>query len=834
MAKLLLLDGNAMLFRAYYATIYSRPMSTSSGIPTNAIYAFVNMLNKAIEVSQPTHLMVAWDADGQTFRKQQYPDYKGTRKELDPALIAQFPIAREFLDAANITRYEISGYEADDIIGSLSKQVDCETVIFTGDKDLLQLVDDKVSVILMRKGISDLDVYTPSSFQTAYQGLEPKQIIDLKGLMGDSSDNIPGVGGVGEKTAMKLLLQYHSVEGVYEHIDEIKGKLKEKLVNDHEQALMSKDLATIYRDMDLPFGLEATEFDGFAQGVHDFYVKYEMRTLARKSSQVTKIEKVETVDKLYQPEPYLISLDEGFVLFDQGKPVYLPDEHAHTLAAFLSQPYISWDAKELLHHLDRLHLTSVLPLDMHLAVFLLESQTNLDLLIEHLELQLPYSFHDLSLKKEYTLDKAIQTYGALLTHIKAHHQEWLARIDKEGMHDLFYELEQPLIQILFEMEKQGMLCDKAVLKELNEQASRQLDQLTQTIYELAGKHFNLNSPKQLGEVLFDDLGLSGGGKKRSTSAEVLESLVGTHPIIQPILEYRKLSKLQSTYLIGLEKHILEDGRIHTTFNQTATQTGRLSSIEPNLQNISIRDEQSKMIRKAFKVDDQHVLISADYSQVELRVLAHMANEQHMIDAFKHGQDIHASTAALIFDEPLKQVTSQQRRQAKTVNFGIVYGQTEYGLASQLGISRLEAKQFIKNYLAKYPSISRFMDELIEQCQAKGYVNTLFGRRRYIPEINDKNFMTREFGKRAAMNAPIQGTAADLIKKAMLAVDKAMKEAGVQSKLLLQIHDELIFEVPKNEVDTMMSLVKKAMEKVHPMSVPLLADLSYGQSWYEAK
>lgn len=857
MKKLLLLDGNSMLFRAYYATLYSHRMSTSNGIPTNAIFGFIMMLNKAIETIKPDGILVAWDAGKKTFRHDQFEAYKGTRKPIDEELIVQFPIAREFLDTAGICRYEIEGYEADDIIGSMAKShPEVQTTILTSDRDLLQLVDDSTSVLLMKKGITDMELMDAAHFEEKY-GLQPLQIIDLKGLMGDSSDNIPGVAGVGEKTATKLLQQYASVENVYAHIDEIKGKLKEKLEKDKDNAFMSKELATIYTNVKLPFEIDQVSFEGYKESVNDFYKKYEMRSLmtttqvASKSvwpiKNVTSID-LDEEDLLLMPvctkESFLIQKLYGFMIPYKEEILYLRVEDALEDAGFKKllqrKDLRTWDVKETNHLLDRYGFTTVdFKEDLHIACFLLHSQaTDLDVLVLALHIQLPESFHDLSKKQKsveaYAEQRMVPVMQVFTEEIAKKEKSILEKLKEDNLMELYENIEKPLIPILYHMENEGIDIDEHTLDEIGQATSLKMKELSNEIYGYADKIFNINSPKQLASVLYDDLGLKGGGRKRSTSAEVLEKLRGVHPIIESLLDYRKFSKIMSTYIEGLKKHIQPDQKIHTTFNQTMTQTGRLSSSDPNLQNISVRDEEGREIRKAFVAKEGHVLLSADYSQIELRMLAHMANETHMIQAFQEDVDIHNKTATLIFHCQSDEVDSSMRRIAKTVNFGIVYGQTAFGLSTQLKISRKEAAEFMDSYFASYPNIHQFMNTLIEQCKENGYVETLFHRRRMIPEINDKNFMTREFGKRAAMNAPIQGSAADLIKIAMIRVNEAMKKANVKSKMLLQIHDELIFEVPEEELDQMKALVKEAMENAMELRVPLKASIQAGKTWYEAK
>ena len=858
MKKLLLLDGNSMLFRAYYATLYTHRMTTSNGIPTNAVYGFVMMLNKAIDIIEPDEILVAWDAGKPTFRHKQFSAYKGTRKPLDEELIVQFPIVREYLDAAGIKRYEQEGYEADDIIGSMAKCCkDVQTTILTSDRDLLQLIDATTHVLLMKKGLSEMDLMDEQNLLDTY-GITPSQVIEMKGLMGDTADNIPGVQGVGEKTALRLLNQYSTVENVYAHIDEVKGKLKEKLEKDKDNAFMSLELATIYTKMELPFELCDCEFSGIQEAVNGFYEKYEMRSLVNRTKQtknekwplkeVDHFEMIQDENVMIMPvcsqEPYLDQKLYGFMVPLDKTIYYISVENALEDANFKKllekKKIITWDTKEMMHLLDRYGFKwNEFSDDLHIAGFLLNSTaTDSDALIEALHISLPESFHDVSKKTKeepaYSVTREKAICHSLTQQLFEKRSEIRSSLKSQNVISLYEDIEMPIAHVLFSMEKEGISIQESFLDEYGVLLNKKLDELAQQIYGHAGMIFNINSPKQLANVLFDELNLSGGGKKRSTSADVLEKLRGKHPIIEDILEYRKIAKVLSTYIDGLKKHIRSDEKIHTCFNQTMTQTGRLSSSDPNLQNISIRDELGKEIRKAFVAQEGYHLFSADYSQIELRMLAHMANEDHMIRAFNEGLDIHTKTATLIFGCTPEEVDDQKRRIAKTVNFGIVYGQTEFGLSSQLHITRKEAGEFMQMYFDSYPKIHQYMNQLIDFCKENGYVETLFHRRREIPEINDKNFMTREFGKRAAMNAPIQGSAADLIKIAMLKMDKALKDANVQSKMLLQIHDELIFLVPDNELDLMQNLVKDTMENAMELKVPLKASISVGKSWYEAK
>lgn len=860
MKKMLLIDGNNMLFKAYHATSYGARMQTSNGIPTNAVYGFVMMIEKALSMLEPDVVLVAWDSGKPTFRHQMYEAYKGTRKEIDPELIVQMPMAREYLDAAGIHRYEQDGVEADDIIGTMARSYpDYQIHILSSDKDLWQLIDATTDIYVMKKGLSEITVMNEATLM-AEKGITPSQIIDLKALMGDPSDNIPGVKGVGEKTALKLLQEYGTVDAVYAHLEEQKGKLKEKLESDQANAFLSKTLATIQTDVSLPFSAEDLHFVRDEASLYAFYGKYEMHSLMKRSAtkpqaqthlEICKVAHI-SADLLKENsvvipdlncEHYYDATLYGFAIGNAEIIEYI--ELSDALQDMPFQQYMKqgawcgYDVKSLYHALHQAGIQFCdAAFDAHIAAFLCDGQIgDYTKLCDVYELPM----HDVKEEiygkagkaKQVSEEQRMNYCGAQCANIVKVIPKLRDELAQKEMMELFEMIEMPLIRVLFEMEKNGVLTDLHTLKQIATATSEKLANLSEQIYAIAGHEFNINSPKQLGVVLYDELGLK-AGKKRSTAAEVLEKLVHVHPIIYLLLEHRKYAKLYSTYALGLSKHVHDDGRIHTIFNQTQTQTGRLSSSEPNLQNISVRDEEGKEIRKAFVASDDCVLMSADYSQIELRMLAHMADEQEMIHAFLQNIDIHTKTAMEIFDVPQEQVDSNMRRTAKTVNFGIVYGQSDFGLSEQLGISRKEARAFIDKYFASYPNIKNFMDATISFCEAHGYVKTLFQRRRYIKEIKDKNYMMREFGKRAAMNAPIQGSAADLIKVAMIRIYQTMKEQQVNAKMILQIHDELIFEVPKSELAQMKEIVERGMQEAMDLKVPLIAEASTGKNWYDAK
>lgn len=897
MKKLLLVDGNSMLFRAYFATSYSKRMTTSSGIPTNAVYSFALMIKKAIELVQPDSMLVAFDAGKHTFRHDLYPDYKGGRKPTPEDLVAQFPLARDYLNSYHIKWVEMPDIEADDLIGTMAKtSKEYVTTIFSSDHDLLQLVDDTTSVMLMKKGITDMDIVTPS-FMKETMGIVPSQIIDMKALMGDHSDNIPGIPGIGEKTALKLLSEYETVENVLAHDQDFKGALATKIQNGHDSAMLSKTLATIKCDVSLKFTADDCSFKPNYEHLMKFFKSLQMSSLIKqyegytlkgkgkdelvqdenklsesKQEETVKeesheeepivttsfsknVEIVEHLPKEYLQAPSFIFLDEdgsnfleanvyGIALSFGEKQFYFTLDSAikdETLCAYLKDTTVQkvgYDVKRNLHLLKRVNLVVHFQDDVMITASLVDSSlTSTDKIFEHFDLSFSLSKEDVYGKwnKPKIPDQEDQAIYASehAQAIEKLYQMTMPKIKEYNMTSLYSEIEMPLTEILYRMEETGIVCDKDILSEISAEIKKNMDTETSTIYEIAGKEFNLNSPKQLGEVLYDDLGLP-TGKKRSTAAEVLEKLNGIHPIIEHILAYRKLMKIYSTYAEGLQKYIYKDGRIHTIYNQCATQTGRLSSSEPNLQNISVRDEQGKIIRKAFLPSKDHVLISSDYHQIELRMLAHMADEDSLIEAFNEDIDIHTKTAMDVFGISQEEVDSDKRRKAKTVNFGIVYGISDFGLAEQLGISRKEASEFIASYYRSYPKIKSYMDSLVQFCEENGYVVTLCNRRRDIPEIKDKNRMIKEFGKRAAMNAPIQGSAADLIKLAMIRIDKAMKEAGVRSQMILQVHDELIFDVPKDEIEQMQKIINDGMTHAMKLKVPLTTECSIGTNWYEAK
>ncbi|MGZ9455052.1 DNA polymerase I [Staphylococcus epidermidis] len=876
MNKLVLIDGNSLSFRAFYALPL---LSNHAGIHTNAVYGFAMLLEKIIKEEKPNHFLVAFDAGKTTFRHSKYSEYKGGRQKTPPELSEQFPYIRQLLDAYHIKRYELDNYEADDIIGTLSRQADeedFETIIITGDRDLTQLATDNVTIYYTKKGVTDVDHYTPKFIAEKYNGLVPKQIIDMKGLMGDTSDNIPGVAGVGEKTAIKLLNQFESVEGVYEHIEEVTAKkLKEKLINSKDDALMSKDLATINVHSPIEVSLEDTKLnlqDDTTEKI-ELFKKLEFKQLLADID--TSSTNEEVIDKTFEIEQDfqnvdLNDLNEAVIHFELEGTNYLKDtilkfgfytNHQHVvinaedvkdykhLVQWLEDKNttkIVYDAKKTYVSAHRLGINiENIEFDVMLASYIIDPSRSIDDVKSVVSLYgQNYVKDNITIfgkgKKHHIPEEPIlnEHIASVTEAIAAVTPIMKSQLEDYNQVELLKDLELPLARILSEMEEIGIYTDVNDLKEMESEIQKKLDVLISNIHESAGEAFNINSPKQLGVVLFETLQLPVIKKTKtgySTAVDVLEKLQGEHPIIDDILEYRQLAKLQSTYVEGLQKVISKDHRIHTRFNQTLAQTGRLSSIDPNLQNIPIRLEEGRKIRKAFKpTSKDSVILSADYSQIELRVLAHITQDESLKHAFINGHDIHTATAMKVFNVESDQVDSLMRRQAKAVNFGIVYGISDYGLSQSLGITRKKAKAFIDDYLASFPGVKQYMSDIVKDAKAQGYVETLLYRRRYIPDITSRNFNLRSFAERTAMNTPIQGSAADIIKLAMVKFSEKIKETKYHAKLLLQVHDELIFEIPKSEVEDFSKFVEEIMEQALVLDVPLKVDSNYGATWYDAK
>lgn len=854
--KFLLIDGNSVLFRGFYATCYGKIMKTSFGVYTNAVYAFCNMIEKAFELIKPDYCLVAFDKGKHTFRHEIAPDYKGGRKQTPEELIPQFALVREMLTASNIKWLELDDIEADDIIGSMAKRVDFETCIFSSDHDLLQLIDDTTSVYMMKKGMTDIVKFDEKQLFDELQ-LKPYQIIEYKGLAGDSSDNIHGVEGVGDKTAVKLLNDYESIDGIYDHIEDIKGKLKEKLINGKDSAYISKKLATIKTDVPLNYDLNDFEFKLDNNSRNEFFKKYEMKSLIKnvyKGDIDLKEVDIETttISKEILNNPFIFFLSNEFSYYqkeirglcfinDRGIEYItyenlLNDKQALEFLKSNSKKYV-YDYKAIKHAAFDNGFEINNCEDVLLMCYLVNNYNN-----EIDEILKDYGYYvDISIKDIYGTDKK---------RIEIDHKKEISfvydickafyniipivekQLNEKDLLSLYKDVELPLSNVLYDMENEGIICDKNELQNIANKTLNKMNILEQDIYSYVGE-FNISSPKQLSEVLYDKLDLP-NLKKGSTNAEVLSKLSSYHPIIGKILEYRKYSKLYSSYAEGLQRFIDHSSKIHTVFSQTIVQTGRLSSYDPNLQNISVRDEEGKEIRSTFKPLPNSVLISCDYSQIELRVLAHLANEEKMIDAFNNGIDIHTKTAMDVFGLNENEVDSNVRRKAKAVNFGVVYGISDFGLANQASLSFAEAKKFIDDYFKTYPNIKLYLDEQVNFCMKNGYVKTLLNRRRYIKEINDKNYMIKEFGKRAAMNSTVQGSAADIIKLAMIDISKKIHDNNLKSRLVLQVHDELIFNVINDEIDIMQRLINESMSKAYKLKVKLESSLAIGKNWLEAK
>ncbi|AVK83928.1 DNA polymerase I [Lysinibacillus sp. B2A1] len=871
--KLLLLDGNSLAYRAFFAL----PLLTNdSGIHTNAVYGFTTMLQKILEEEQPTKILVAFDAGKTTFRHETFTEYKGGRQKTPPELSEQFPYLRKLIDAYGIKQYELELYEADDIIGTLAKEAssqDINVIIVSGDRDLTQLATEQVTVYITKKGITEIEKNTPAFIQEKY-GLTPQQIIDMKGLMGDASDNIPGVPGVGEKTAVKLLKEHGSVESLYAAMDTLKAsKMKEKLVANEEQAIMSKKLATIFTDAPIEVALADLAYTGpNEEALMNVWRELGFKSLLEKSDfsvqeeeqapfdyeivQEVKPEHLKDVMAVHlelEDEHYHTCQQLGIALTDGAKPIYVPFDivaKSDVLRLWLEDAtkikYMS-DSKAAQAALRRagIRLAGV-DFDLLLASYINNPGLSGD---DVATLAKELGYRDVQANETVYgkgAKRAIPAIDALAEHAsRKAFAVWLLQPKLESLlkeneqFELYKNLELPLAFILGEMESEGITVNRATLEKMGQELNDKLVVIEQEIYAEAGEAFNINSPKQLGVILFDKLGLPVIKKTKtgySTAADVLEKLKSEHAIIEHILLYRQLGKLQSTYIEGLLKEIHhEDGKVHTRFQQALTATGRLSSTDPNLQNIPIRLEEGRKIRQAFVPSKEGwILFSADYSQIELRVLAHMSEDKNLVEAFREGMDVHTRTAMDVFHVSADEVDSNMRRAAKAVNFGIVYGISDYGLSQNLDITRKEAATFIEKYFASFPGVKQYMDDIVRDAKFNGYVTTILNRRRYLPDITSSNFNIRSFAERTAMNTPIQGSAADIIKKAMIDMDARLKKENMQAKLLLQVHDELIFEAPKEEIALLEKIVPEVMEQAIELTVPLKVDFNHGATWYEAK
>lgn len=879
--RLIIIDGNSIINRAFYAL---PDMSNSEGLKTNAIFGFVRMMFKIIEDYQPTHMSVAFDKKAPTFRHKQYADYKAGRKKMPDELAQQLQPLKDLLDKFNINRLELEGYEADDLIGTvarLGEENDFKVYIVTGDKDAIQLASHKTTTLITKKGVGEVEEYDYDSVLERYE-MTPTQFIDLKGLMGDKSDNIPGVPGVGEKTGIKLLKQYSTIENLIEHTDELKGSIKKKIEENKDLALMSKELATIITNVPIEVKLEDLEYGDYNKD--DVVEKFKEFGFASLITKLLDIEGGETtikeeidlkIEHLDNVEDFIKKAEENkkviidvigkegnildkrvlyvFLSLDGNEIYYVNEDELPQIKTLLSNPEIKkhgYDLKEdyILLKPYEIELNSM-DFDITIAEYLIDSKSSTS--YECSAIAMKYLTRKIKSKEdllgkgakakkfdEIEFDELSAYIGDILNTVNGVYPKMEEKLKETEMDGLFYHVEMPLVEVLGSMEYIGMKVDKDQLNELKEKFTTIINELENEIFELAGEPFNINSPKQLGVVLFEKLGLPVIKKTKtgySTNAEVLEKLRDKHEIIDKITEYRQIVKLNSTYVEGLLKIINpKTGRIHSSFNQTITTTGRISSTEPNMQNIPVKTEMGRDIRKVFVADDNCKLVDADYSQVELRVLAHMSGDENMIDAFKHGEDIHSKTASQIFDVDIKDVTSKQRIEAKAINFGIIYGKTDFGLSQDLNIPVATAKAYIDSYFNKYPKIKEFMDEAVESATETGYATTILNRRRYIPEIKASNFIVRNQGKRFAMNAPIQGSAADIIKVAMVNVYNKLKENNMKSKLILQVHDELIVEAVDEELEMAEKIVREEMENAQSMDVKLDVDLNTGDSWYETK
>ncbi|MFZ3576327.1 DNA polymerase I [Virgibacillus sp. DJP39] len=876
--KLVLIDGNSIIYRAFFALPL---LNNDKGVYTNAVYGFTTMLLRILEEEKPTHMLVAFDAGKTTFRHKTYKEYKGGRQKTPSELSEQFPLLKELLDAFDIQHYQLDQYEADDIIGTLSKNGNddnWDVTVISGDKDLLQLVSDNVKVNLTKKGISDVEAYTPEFLKEKME-INPEQVIELKALMGDTSDNIPGVPGVGQKTATKLLKQYSTLDGVYENLDEVSGKkLKENLTNHKDDAYMSRQLVTINTDSPIEISLKDVSYNGYQSNKVSAIFKdlgflsllgkldgvEEETAESQESIEDIEFEIVENVTKdLFTGKEALVvemlkdnyhqAKIEGFGIANENHAYFVPTEVAlqsEEFKAWANDPSMEkylFDGKgSLVALLNRDIDIKGITFDMLLASYLLNPAEN---------------HHDISAighrfgHKNVLFDEEVYGKGAKITVPEADKfAEHLARkaqvlydlkpemesdLKNNELFELYHDLEMPLALILGDVEHTGVKVDTERLEKMRVELQERLDEIESSVYELAGEKFNLNSPKQLGPILFEKLKLPVIKKTKtgySTAADVLEQLQGEHEIIPKLLLYRQLGKLQSTYIEGLLKVVNKDtNKIHTRYNQALAQTGRLSSVDPNLQNIPIRLEEGRKIRQAFIPSEKGwIMFAADYSQIELRVLAHIAKDEKLIEAFRNDLDIHTQTAMDVFHVVADEVTATMRRQAKAVNFGIVYGISDFGLSQSLGISRKEAKKFIERYLESYPGVKSYMDSSIQEAKHQGFVSTLMNRRRYLAEINSRNFNLRSFAERTAMNTPIQGSAADIIKKAMIDLYRRLKDEKLQARILLQVHDELIVEAPIEELDKLKLIVPEIMENTVPLDVPLKVDYAFGDSWFEAK
>ncbi|HEP1785086.1 TPA: DNA polymerase I [Streptococcus suis] len=874
--KLLLIDGSSVAFRAFFA-LYNQidRFKNANGLHTNAIYGFNLMLDHMMKRIEPTHILVAFDAGKTTFRTEMYADYKAGRAKTPDEFREQFPFIRQMLDAMGVKHYELDQYEADDIIGTLDKmaertEIPFDVTIVSGDKDLIQLTDENTVVEISKKGVAEFEEFTPA-YLMEKMGITPTQFIDLKALMGDKSDNIPGVTKIGEKIGLKLLTEFGSLDGIYENIDSMKAsKMKENLIADKEQAFLSRTLATIDTNAPIEIGLDDIVYQGpkvdeLGQFYDDMGFKQLRAQLGTTSSQEEAVLDFQIVTEI---SPAMLKQDQFFYFEILGENYHREDLvglawgdkekiyvggpellDSPVLRDFLENQAIkTYDFKRGKVLLDRKEIT--LPpatFDSRLAKYLLStvednSLTTIANLYGQTSLVPDEAVYGKGAKLDLPEREIFFPHLARKVQVLIETEEpMLTKLEENQQLDLLFDMELPLANVLAKMEIAGIKVEAETLKAMQSENEVLIDQLTKEIYELAGQEFNINSPKQLGTILFEEMGLPLEYTKKtktgySTAVDVLERLAPIAPVVSKILEYRQITKLQSTYVVGLQDAILEDGKIHTRYVQDLTQTGRLSSTDPNLQNIPVRLEQGRLIRKAFVPSlEDSVLLASDYSQIELRVLAHISQDKHLIEAFQQGADIHTLTAMRVFGiEKAEDVTPNDRRNAKAVNFGVVYGISDFGLSNNLGITRKEAKAYIDTYFERFPGIKNYMETIVREARDKGYVETIYKRRRELPDINSRNFNVRNFAERTAINSPIQGSAADILKVAMINLDKALTEAGLATRMLLQVHDEIVLEVPVAELETVKAMVKETMESAISLSVPLIVDENEGPTWYEAK
>ena len=854
MKKVVLIDGNNLIFRSYYATAYRGEILTNSkGLPTNAVYAYIQMLLKIIAEEKPSHIMVAFDK-GKTFRHESYDDYKGGRSETPKELKEQIPYAKKVTRAMGITVEEIENYEADDIIGTYSKKIDEEVLVVSSDRDLLQLISPNVKMKLLK--MKDYVYYNEKSFYEDY-GIKPIEIIDLKALMGDSSDNIKGVAGIGEKTALKLIKEYHTIDNLYKNIDDLKGKVKENLLNDKESAYKSLELATIYLDVPIEVNLEKIAYKGSnEEELNSLLKELEFNSLInkmsiKKSEEKLDIEIVEDINfrlnedySLYLVSSnlsYFKSLTIGVAISTKDKNYFIKKEYFNENLFNNNFNKYTYDVKRVDVALSLLNFNNNINFDNYIAYYLLNEKITEDISFIMLNKGYDVKLNEDIFKKDKLLieeETLINDACKKARFIYEEKERLKEEIEKNNLHYLYYDIELKLASILANMEKEGILVDKDYLDSLESEIKGKLKTLEEKIYAISEEEFNISSPKQLGVILFEKLNIPYPKKSKnsnySTDKEVLDKIRLFNPIVSLVEEYRMLSKLNSNYVVGLKEQIMSDNKVHTIYNQCLTRTGRLSSKDPNLQNIPNHDEYGRLIRKCFVSQESYTFLSSDYSQIELRLFAELSNVESLKEAFINSEDIHSFTASKIFNKDIKDVTKEERSRAKAVNFGIIYGISSFGLANDLGINVNDAKDFIDRYMEKFDGIKDYMKKEVDDAKEKGYVTTIMNRKRYIDEIKASNYMIRMQGERMALNTPIQGSGSDILKKAMIDIDSEFKEKNIKSKMLLQIHDELIFEVKEEEKEIVKEIVKEKMENAFKLSVPLVVDINMGKDLYEAK